>query len=226
MEGLLRMEDGDQILLFARCFYGSPSTYLWEDELGNTQEIPQGEGGEQGDPLMPMLFSLAEHPALEAIQRRLIDGEKLLAYLDDVRESWEQCSRSLVKSSPDMHRSAYTMGRRRWNRGGATQPGVEEFGRLARLVKPEAVVWRGDTQLPAAQQGVVILGVPIGSPDFVRQQLEEGQVCRARSLVPTHSLARGHPSMLAPVVDVCFNQGEFLAPRCLPRTNRVIRCPS
>ena len=28
LEGLLRMEDGDQILPFARCFYGSPSTYL------------------------------------------------------------------------------------------------------------------------------------------------------------------------------------------------------
>ena len=52
--------------------------------MGNTQEIPQGEGGEQGDPLMPMLFSLGEHPALGAIQRRLQDDEKLLAYLDDV----------------------------------------------------------------------------------------------------------------------------------------------
>ena len=51
--------------------------------MGNTQEIPQGEGGEQGDPLMPMLFSLVEHPVLEAIQRRLINGEKL-AYLNDI----------------------------------------------------------------------------------------------------------------------------------------------
>ena len=46
---------------------------LWDpihvsvDEMGNTQEIPQGEGGEQGDPLMLMLFSLGEHPALEAV---------------------------------------------------------------------------------------------------------------------------------------------------------------
>ena len=109
LEGLLRMEDGDQILLFARCFY---------DELGNTQEIPQSEAGEQGDLLMPMLFSLGEHPALEAIQRRLIDGEKLLAYLDDItvlcsqREFW-QWSPSLMKSSLTMHRSACTMGRRR-----------------------------------------------------------------------------------------------------------------
>ena len=54
LEGLLRMEDGDQILPFARCFYGRPSTYLWEDEMGATQIIQHGEGGEQGDPLMPM----------------------------------------------------------------------------------------------------------------------------------------------------------------------------
>ena len=45
LEGLLRMEDGDQILPFVRCFYGSPSTHLWEDEMGVTQHIPQGEGG-------------------------------------------------------------------------------------------------------------------------------------------------------------------------------------
>ena len=53
MEGILKMEDGDRILPFVRCFYGSPSTYLWEDEMGVSQEIPQGEGGEQGDPLIP-----------------------------------------------------------------------------------------------------------------------------------------------------------------------------
>ena len=46
--------------------------YLWEDELGNTQEIPQGEGGEQGDPLMPMFFSLAEHPAFGGHPAQLI----------------------------------------------------------------------------------------------------------------------------------------------------------
>ena len=61
MEGLLRMEQGDQILPFARCFYGNPSTYLWEDETGNVQDIPQGEGREQGDPLMPLLFALGLH---------------------------------------------------------------------------------------------------------------------------------------------------------------------
>ena len=50
LEGLLRMEGGDQIPPFVRMFYSGPSTYLWEDEMGVTQHIAQGEGGEQGDP--------------------------------------------------------------------------------------------------------------------------------------------------------------------------------
>ena len=50
MERVLRMEQGDQILLFVRCFYGSPSTFLSEMKQENVQDIPQGEGGEQGDP--------------------------------------------------------------------------------------------------------------------------------------------------------------------------------
>ena len=71
MEGLLRMEDGDQVLPFVRCFYGSPSTYLWEDELGKPQ------------------------------------------------------------------------------------------------------VWRGNSTLDEAEQGVMILGIPVGQPGFVRRFLEK-----------------------------------------------------
>ena len=49
----------------------------------------------------------------------------------------------------------------------------DELTRLARLVKPTAVVWRSDTELPVELQGVRLFGVPIGSPYFVRQQLED-----------------------------------------------------
>ena len=45
---------------FVRLFYGSPSVYLWEDDMGDTHEIVKGEGGEQGDPPMPLLFSLGQ----------------------------------------------------------------------------------------------------------------------------------------------------------------------
>ena len=58
IRSLRRMENGDYVLPFVRCFYGSPSTYLWEDEMGTTEDVAQGEGGEVGDPLMPLLFAL------------------------------------------------------------------------------------------------------------------------------------------------------------------------
>ena len=66
---------------FVRLFYGSRSVYLWEDDMGETHER---EGGEQGDPLMPLLFSLGQHRALRAVNARLIEGESLFAFLDDL----------------------------------------------------------------------------------------------------------------------------------------------
>ena len=84
LEGLTAVPGGDRLLPFVRHFHGSPSTYLWEDDSGKTHMIPQGEGGEQGDPLMPLLFSLGMHPALVAAQRRLRPSERIFAFLDDI----------------------------------------------------------------------------------------------------------------------------------------------
>ena len=52
--------------------------------MGEVHDILQGEGGEQGDPLMPALFALNQHEALEAICRVLLPSEKLFAFLDDI----------------------------------------------------------------------------------------------------------------------------------------------
>ena len=48
-----------------------------------TASLPQGEGGEQGDPMMPLLYSLGQHGVFEAANDRLTRGERLLAFLDD-----------------------------------------------------------------------------------------------------------------------------------------------
>ena len=63
------MESGDQNLTLANL------------ERRNTSHRGREE---QGNPLMPMLLSLGQHPALEAAQRRLRDTAKLFAHLDDV----------------------------------------------------------------------------------------------------------------------------------------------
>ena len=67
-----------------RLWYGSKSKYIWTDASGHPHEVEQGEGGEQGDPLMPALFCLAVQSALTAAQGELREGEAVSAYLDDV----------------------------------------------------------------------------------------------------------------------------------------------
>ena len=70
-------------LLFVRLFYGQASRYVWYDDEGQSHFIEQDEGGEQGDPLMPGLFALGQHLALEAAQAQLLPEEALFAHLDD-----------------------------------------------------------------------------------------------------------------------------------------------
>ena len=76
--------DTAPLLPMLRGLYGTPSTYLWYDQHSNPHTVLQGDGGEQGDPLMPAMFSLALHTALTSISPHLQPGETLLAYLDDL----------------------------------------------------------------------------------------------------------------------------------------------
>ena len=49
------------LLPFVRATYAQPSCYHWQDEHGRVRQIRQHEGGEQGDPLLPLLFCEAVH---------------------------------------------------------------------------------------------------------------------------------------------------------------------
>ena len=46
--------------------------------------MSQAEDGEQGDPLMPLLFSNCIKGALEEVAGTLEAGEQLCAFLDDI----------------------------------------------------------------------------------------------------------------------------------------------
>ena len=172
------MREGEQLLPSAKLFYGDPSTYLWEDEVGDVHHIRLGEGGAQGDALMPMLFCLGQHGA-RAIAERLLPGEKLFAHLDDL---YVVCQPDRVG---DVHTvigqelwrhakiSVHHWKTKVWNRGG-TCPDACAALTEARMVDLGAVVWRGDTSLPRREQGLVILGAPVGQVEFV--QLEKKTV--------------------------------------------------
>ncbi|CAE7641672.1 unnamed protein product [Symbiodinium sp. CCMP2592] len=52
------------------------------DASGQHHEVRQSEGGEQGDPHMPALYAIAQHPALAAVHAQLREGEAIFACLD------------------------------------------------------------------------------------------------------------------------------------------------
>ena len=113
------------LLPFLRSVYARPTTYVWEGGTGARH---------QGDPLMPLFFSLGIHDSLRAVDERLRPEDKLFAYLDDVH----------VVSPPHRTRVAYNIlaeqiltgagiqlhtGKTRvWNRGG-TSPAGRRIGR-------------------------------------------------------------------------------------------------
>ena len=178
MRGLLRVEGGSQALPFIRMFYGAPSEYLWEDSSGTVHTIPQGEGGEQGDPLMPLLFAVGQHEALEAISDQLPEGDHLLAYLDDTYivtqpERVSDAYRCLDTELWNRARIRIHGGKTKiWNRSGIRPPICDVLERIARASDPSAVVWRG-SDLPFDQQGLKVLGSPLGHPAYVQKFLEK-----------------------------------------------------
>ena len=66
-----------------------------------------------------------------------------------------------------------------WNQGGEKPPGCDALTTDARRHDPNAVVWKGDRALPLDQQGLIVLGTPLGSVEFVQRELAAGSLrCR------------------------------------------------
>ena len=84
MGRLLQMPAARAILPFVRLSCGAPSSHTWVDGEGQQRTVTQAEGGEQGDPLMPLLFSIGVQGALEEVATSLAPKEHLCAFLDDI----------------------------------------------------------------------------------------------------------------------------------------------
>ena len=84
LEKLRQIPRACKILPFVLMSYGRASIYDWQNDNGTWDTIQQAEGGEQGDPLMPLLFSLGIADTLSAVQEELANDEYVFAYLDDV----------------------------------------------------------------------------------------------------------------------------------------------
>ena len=164
MEKLHQVPSLQGLLPFVRATYANPTSYVWEDEDGVQHRIVYAEGGEQGDPLMPLLFSLAIHDPLQQAQREFRADEYLFAFLDDVYFTSEAAGRTRVAYDTlgeklfNHTRIRLHIGKTQvWNRAGVCPEGMAELG-------PE--VWN--------PEGVKVLGTPVGFvEEVVTKSLEE-----------------------------------------------------
>ena len=104
-------------------------------------------------------------------------SEHLLAFLDEI---YVVCSPERVSdvyaslqhelwrhSRIEVHQGKTQL----WNRDGVMPSGCEATTIAARAQDENAIVWRGDHELPLVQQGVKLLGTPLGHVAFVEDQL-------------------------------------------------------
>ena len=141
-------------------------------------KVLQGEE-EQGDALMPALFALDQHDALEAIQGRLAQNERHMAFLDDIHAlgDWPERQGPLTlrsrRSCGPTQASRCTSGEvtQLWNRAGVEPAGSAALTAAARVADLSAIMWRVAPHFPLEEQGVKILGTPLGHPSCVRSQL-------------------------------------------------------
>ena len=170
LERLMHMPTAQAMLPFVRLSYGTPSRYSWVDADGRQRFVTQAEGGEQGDPLMPLLFSIGIHGALEEVASSIERGEQLCAFLDDIYvlcahhrvvPLFKQLSESLERVAGIRLHQGKT---RVWNAGGIPPEDVLELGRDA---------WQS--------HGLKVLGTPVGTRAFTSEKLRE-RVAEERQL--------------------------------------------
>ena len=142
----------------------------WPDEeCTRLATCEQGEGGEQGDPLMPALFALAQHETPVEAKRKMHSDDHLFAFLDDlyVATTRDRAWSSFCAVTQEVAERAGVHTRegklRTWCRGGGDCPaGFESY-------PPE--VWTGAAT--PARRGVKVLGTPLGDPAFVASVTNE-----------------------------------------------------
>ena len=78
-QGLVRMRAARALLLFVRMSCTRSSGYTWYDNAREQRTVTQAEGGEKGDPLMPLLFSIGIQSILKEVVTHSLEGDQLCA---------------------------------------------------------------------------------------------------------------------------------------------------
>ena len=205
---LSRPGEGTQSWLFC------PLISLGMLQVETTLNVPAYTTGPRA-PVPPLLFSLGRHRALVAVQSKLKEDEKLFAFLDDV---YVTCTPTRVEEvfqllETELHRHACIsihLGKTKlWNAAGIEPTGAALLSAAARRHNPQAVVWRGDQALPTVQQGLKVLGAPVGHPNYVKAFMSQKGVEHDQLLEMIPPWPRCAGSMVVVAV-LRIHQSQFL----------------
>ena len=196
-----------EIIPLVSMLYGSVSRFVWYDDDGLEHIIEQGEGGEQGCPLMPALYALAQHDALAEAAAALEPGERIFSFLDDLylvtSQERARAAFETVATSVEKHAGVQShMGKlRMWS-----SAGVDALPEVAEL---RADVWTASK--PAESNVLVILGTPLGTPEIVQAHAQQ-QIVKEKFLL---GQIQGLPDLQCSWV--------LLSQCAVPRANHTIR---
>ena len=132
---------------------------------------------------MPLLFALGQHEALQAVSRQLRPNERLFAFLDDIYLTTKPdrvgAGYAILEQELRVHACirVHTGKTKIWNQAGVRPEVCDVLERIARVQDPTATVWKGSGPgIPFEEQGIKVLGSPMGHPAFVARQLERTSV--------------------------------------------------
>ena len=192
---------------FVRQWYGSPTTFHWEDCRGHTHVIQQGDGGEQRDALMPALFCLALHPALLDIRATIPADAEIIVYLDDLyvvcgaADAAAILRRVRTVLEQVCHIDINIGKLKAWSKAAAPcPPGLHDFG---------DDIWKANG--PIHERGLKILGPPLGAEEYAEQ-------FATKLLADTEKLIKLIPKL------PCLQHAWLLLYYCaVPRLNHLLR---
>ena len=171
-----------RMIAYVRSFYGMPSTLMYQSGT-RLFAISSEEGVQQGDPLGPFAFALAVHSLFLKAKAALDSRGCFKAYLDDASISGEAANvassiRVMVENGP---RYGYVINPRKSRVLLAS--GLSEEEKRARIVAYSAAfgisveecqrsgIFISAEEGKLADYGIVLLGNPLGSKEFIRRWL-------------------------------------------------------
>jgi len=167
-EGVER-EGMPQILPYLRLFYGSPSPLYYQSDTG-PHVLQSQRGVRQGDPLGPLLFAVCVQDVLCEVQASLPEG-LVLAFADDITITGPL---HLLPQAFQQLRDALA------RHGLSVQPAKCQLYSPAGDVSED--ILSRLSGVSHAPDGVVLLGVPLGSEAFVSHHIRQAPTDLTRGL--------------------------------------------